>query len=137
MDRYEVERMSHAIHMIMHWAVLAWQAVPYPPHQPNQVVNLFAPGNDDDFGPDIPVAIRGGRVAAPKAKANAKAKPKTNAKAKAKANAKVNAKAKIGKDIGGDKPDGRGGGGDKPDDRGGGGGNKRDGRNGKKAVKMS
>jgi hypothetical protein len=66
-----------------------------------------------------------------------KVKPVSKAGAKAKAKANVNAKAKFGKDIGGKKPDGRGGGGDKPDGRGGGGGDKRDGRKGKKAVKMS
>ena len=119
MDRVEVERMAHTIHMLMHWAVLAWQTLPYPPRNiPNEVVNLFDRGNDDDFGPDAPVLL-------PRAKAKAKAKTKAKGKAKAKAKAKVHAKANIGKARGGDKPDGSGGGG----------GDKRDGKGGKKAVK--
>ena len=67
MDRVEVERMAHTIHMLMHWAVLAWQTLPYPPRNiPNEVVNLFDRGNDDDFGPDAPDLP-------PRAKAKAKA----------------------------------------------------------------
>ena len=113
MDRIEVERMAHTIHMIMHWAVLAWQTLPYLPRNiPHEGVNLFHRSNDDDFGPDAPVLL-------PRAKAKAKGK------AKAKAKAKVHAKANIGKARGGDKPDGSGGGG----------GDKRDGKGGKKAVK--
>ena len=76
MDRIEVERMAHTIHMIMHWAVLAWQTLPYLPHKmPHENVNLFDRSNDDDFGPDAPVLI-------PRAKAKAKAKPKRRAKRK-------------------------------------------------------
>ncbi len=38
MDRCEVERMTNAIHWIMHWAVSAWQILPYPPQLQPQLL---------------------------------------------------------------------------------------------------
>ena len=50
MDRVEVERMAHTIHILMHWAVLAWQTLPYlPRNMPHENVNLFDRNNDDDY----------------------------------------------------------------------------------------